>query len=68
MPNTPATDISLTDAAFRLRARYQRALDMVLRGELEGKKRAGRWYVTEASVERARAARDRADAEPPRAA
>jgi len=59
MSATPAKMVALIDAAFRLQVRYQLALDMVLRGELEGEKRAGRWFVTEAGIERALAAKGR---------
>ena len=47
-------EISLSDAAHRLKKSYQVTLDMLLRGHLEGRRDArGRWVVTEESVTRA---------------
>jgi hypothetical protein len=37
--------IPLADFAFRIRSRYQRALDMVLAGEVEGTREGRSWRV-----------------------
>ena len=48
-------ETTLSDAAQRLGISWARAWRLVLTGELEGRKRQGRWYVSErtlANVER----------------
>ena len=42
--------IPLADAAHHLRVSYLAARDMLLRGELRGLKRDGRWFVEQASI------------------
>ena len=54
--------IPLPDAAQRLGISWERAWRKVLAGELEGQKVAGRWVVTERSVEKVRAERDQSAA------
>jgi hypothetical protein len=49
----PPLEISLTDAALRLKASYCRAQAMMLRGEILGRRGAhGNWLVEVASVEK----------------
>ena len=49
----PATEMTLTDAAFDLGWLYQRTHAAMLTGALEGRRDGhGRWVVTKASVER----------------
>jgi hypothetical protein len=50
-------EISLTDAAFELGLRYHRALNLVLCGDLRGRKVEGRWKVDAASVARVKTER-----------
>ena len=52
MPQEHSEDtIPVSEAAFALRMRYQRALDMVLTGQIRGWKEAdGRWRCSRASV------------------
>lgn len=45
---------TLTEAAFRLGRSYNQTLRLVLIGELEGRREAGRWLVTTESIERLR--------------
>lgn len=47
--------VSLTDAAPQLGG-YSRAWALLMRGSLDGERRGGRWYVSEASIERVKAA------------
>jgi hypothetical protein len=47
-------ETDLTDAAVQLGVTRAKAYDMVLTGQLIGERRAGRWFVTRASVEAAR--------------
>lgn len=42
--------IPLADAAHHLRVSYLAARDLLLRGELQGLKRNGRWYVETSSL------------------
>lgn len=47
-----AIEISLVEAAHRLRLSYRRALDLALQGNLEARRTAeGRWRVNLTSVE-----------------
>lgn len=43
--------LSLSDAAFDLNRSYLQTRDLLLRGELAGFKRDGRWYVKRSSLE-----------------
>ena len=52
MSNTNNQLVPLTEAAFHLRVSYLAARDMLLRGELQGEKHDGRWYVEESSIAR----------------
>jgi hypothetical protein len=56
-----STLIPLPDVAHRLALPWAAAWALLLRGQLQGEKRGGRWYVTTASVEKLR--RRRAEAE-----
>ena len=49
--------IPLPEAAQKLGVSWERAWRSLLRGELQGQKLDGRWYVTEASLEAAKATR-----------
>jgi len=42
--------VAITDAARRLKLGYWRLRDMILRGEIQGFKIGGRWFVTHASL------------------
>ena len=44
---------ALPDAARRLSLSWGRTWNLLLRGELDGAKEGGRWYVTAASVDAA---------------
>ena len=44
--------ISLPAAAQRLRLRWPTCYNLLLRGELRGEQKNGRWRIEEASVER----------------
>ncbi|MBX3146974.1 MAG: helix-turn-helix domain-containing protein [Gemmatimonadales bacterium] len=57
-------DLSITEAAARLRFSYARTRDFVLRGKLSGQMLDGRWRISTASVDAMIAAR----AEPPKPA
>jgi hypothetical protein len=48
-------EIPLSDAAFELRQPWRTCYDWLLTGKLEGRRKAGRWVVDVASVERVRA-------------
>ena len=52
--------VPLSEAAQSLRLSWGQAWRLLLRGELEGEKRAGKWFVSSADVERLR--RDSHDA------
>lgn len=56
--------IPLTQAAQRLAVRYGAAWDAVLRGELEGEQRDGRWFVTAESVSRLERRRKKVEGSP----
>ena len=44
-------EIALSDAALRLGKSWERTWRLVLKGALTGRKKDGRWVVTEESVE-----------------
>jgi hypothetical protein len=46
-------EMSLMEAAHRLKLSYNRALRLLLTGTLDGRKNDGNWMVTIASVKRA---------------
>ena len=62
MPTTTAVEIPLADAAMRLGVSWSAAWRLLLTGKLQGRKEGGRWIVDADSLERAKAARDRASA------
>ena len=56
----PATkhEISLPQAAQRLRIPWRAAWEKIMTGAIEGEYRGGRWYIDARSVERVAAERD----------
>lgn len=47
-------EVSLVDAAVKLRASYNQTLRWVMVGRLTGERRDGRWFVNAADLERLR--------------
>lgn len=56
--------IPLTQAAQRLKVRYGAVWDDVLRGQLVGEQRDGRWFVTAESVSRLERQRKKMEGSP----
>lgn len=57
-------ELSLTEAAMRLRADYQSTRNRMLRGDLPGRRIGTRWYVKECDVARLEALRSEPVAQP----
>ncbi len=51
MTDRPAPALPLTEAAHAIGLSYFATRDRLLRGELEGEKRAGHWYVFKDSLD-----------------
>ncbi len=58
MTDRPAPALPLTEAAHAIGLSYFATRDRLLRGELEGEKRAGHWYVFKHSIADALEERD----------
>lgn len=66
LTQSPASaEMPLAEAALTLRRTWAQTYDLLLRGDLQGRKVGARWWITRESVERVQA--DRATATMPAA-